>query len=395
VSLSTPTTKQINDTLVAQLEASLSQTIPLFGKAFARVLAWALAGVVILLYRYCSYIFLQLFVQFASTEETTIGSKKLVPLVAWGRLIGVGDPAGATRAELSISVPVTTQTGSLKAGSRLTFAATGIVYDVVVDVPLNAATVTARIRASSSTQDPDSLGEGAIGNLNPGDTVSFVSPYPNVGTACTVVSQTVQGADAQDFEDYRRLVIRRFQRRPQGGAHADYESWAEEVAGIVHVYPYSGAIAGTVNVYVEADAASSGSSDGIPTGAQLTAVFDSIQTDVGGRATRRPVSAAVTVLPITRRAFDVTVVGLMPSTAEIQTAIRDGADEYLRSREPYIVGLSVLPRTDTITQAGVSGVVDGIVGANGASVNSVVLSSGAIYGLLPGEKAKLGALNFV
>jgi hypothetical protein len=38
VSLATPTTKQMNDTLVAQLEASLSQTIPLFGKAFARCL---------------------------------------------------------------------------------------------------------------------------------------------------------------------------------------------------------------------------------------------------------------------------------------------------------------------------------------------------------------------
>jgi uncharacterized phage protein gp47/JayE len=395
VSLSTPTTKQINDTLVAQLESSLAQTIPLFGKAFARVLAWALAGVVILLYRYISYVFLQLFVAYASTQETTIGNVKFVPLVAWGRLIGVGDPARATRAELSISVPVTTQTGSLKAGSRLTFAPTGIVYDVVVDVALNASTVTARVRASSSTQDPDSIGAGAIGNLDPGSTLSFVSPYPNVGTSCTVVSQTVQGADAQDLEDYRRQIIQRFQRRPQGGAYADYADWATEVPGIINAYPYASNTPGVVDVYVEATEASSGSLDGIPTGAQLAAVLQSIKFDDAGNASRCPVSSRPNVLPITRVAFDLTVSGLSDYAVANQSAILAGVDEHLRSLEPYIEGLSVLPRVDRVTESAVSGIVEGIVNALGLTVTKVQLTPGPATTLNFGQRAKLGNHSFI
>jgi uncharacterized phage protein gp47/JayE len=397
LALQTPTTKQISDTLVAQIEAGLSQSAPLFPKAFIRVLAWALAGVVVLIYKYGSYTFLQMFVAHAAMEETTIGNKKFSPLVAWGRLVGVGDPSPATRAELTIAVPVMTQTGSLKAGAQVVSSATGIVYTSIVDTPLNAAFVNVRVRASSSTQDPDSQGEGAIGNLSPGDVVSFVSPYPNVGTTCAVVSQEVQGADAQGTEDYRRQIMLRFRRRPQGGAHADYDAWAREVDGISNAYPYAGDVAGTVKVYVEATPASSGNPDGIPTSAQLAAVKDAVRYDAAQGATRAPVlrDGAINVLPITRRMFDVTVAGLNPDTPEVRDAIADGVDEYLRAREPYIVGLSTPPRADSITQAGVSGVIDSIASANDGAAGSVVLSSGAVYLLLPGEKAKLGSVAFV
>ena len=37
----------------------------------------------------------------------------------------------------------------------------------------------------------------------------------------------------------------------------------------------------------------------------------------------------------------------------IEQAIEDGVDEYLRGREPYIEGLSVLPRLDNVTQGAV------------------------------------------
>lgn len=393
MSLQTPTTQQLSDTLVAQISASLDQTIPIFPKAFIRVLAKVLAGVLIILYRYNSYIFLQMFVARASMEATTIGSKQVIPLVEWGRLIGVGDPRPATRAQVVVSVPVTSQTGTLKAGSPLQRSSTGIVYQVMVDVPLNAATVQATIQASSKTDDPDSIGAGSIGNLSPGDVVSFVSPYPNVSTDCTVVSVNVQAADAQDPEDYRRSILQRFQARPQGGAYADYRIWAEGVPGIVHAYPYTSTLPGQVDVYVEADQASSGSADGIPTDDQVAAVAAAIELDDAGGATRRPAGAAVNVKKITRLAFVVTVSDLDPNTPANQAAVSAGIDEYMRSREPYIVGLSVLPREDRITDAAVGGVVDGIVSAIGATIGNVTTSPGA-YALGSGEKAKLGSTIF-
>lgn len=391
MSLVTPTTGEIASTIVAQLEGSLSQTIPLLPKSFSRVLAKVFAAVVVLLYKYAGFIFLQIFVAHATMSETVVNGKKIRPLVEWGRLIGVGDPYAATRAELSVSVTVLSQTGTLPAQSQLLRSESGIIYKTIAVVNLDAPAVTATMRASSA-QD-GSGGAGEIGNLEAGDVVAFANPLANVGTNVTVVSQVVTGADAETPEAYRARVFRRFQRRPQGGARADYQGWSEEVAGIVHAYPYAGD-PGEVDVYVEASEASSGSADGIPTAAQLDEVADSIELEESGLATRRPVNAAVNVLAITRAEFDVEVTGLDPDTTETRDAIEEGVDEYLRSREPFIVGLSRLPREDRITEAAVGGIVDGVVSADGATVSSIALTPGPSYTLGPGEKAKLGTLTF-
>lgn len=397
MNLSTPTTADIADNIVAQIEANIEQTVPLFPKAFVRVLAKALAGVFILLYKYAGFMLLQQFVQHATMRETVVSGKTIRPLVEWGRMVGVGDPAPAVQAELEIDVTVTNQTGSLPAGALLLHAATGVMYAVVAPVSLNAATVQARIRAISDSRGGD--GSGSIGNLEAGATVTFASPLPNVATDALVTRQLVTGADAESVENYRARVIRRFQRRPQGGAYADYQQWGEEVAGILNVYPYTGD-PGEVNVYVEATTESSGDPDGIPTQAQLDAVEESIERDEDGRATRRPATAVVNVLPITRTAFDILVTGLSASDVNAaKQALEAAVDEYLRSREPFILGLSTLPRNDRVTQAAVSGVADEAVSAAGGSMTSLKVFLNSVetdsYTLAEGEKAKLGTATYV
>lgn len=392
MSLATPTTRDLSDQIVAQIAASLSQSVPLLPKAFVRVLAWAIAGAIVLVYKYAGFIFLQMFVAHASAEETTVNGKTLIPLVEWGVLLGVGRPNAATKAELLIAVSVTDQTGSLPSGTQLLYAPTRVVYVTTADVAKDAPTIQVTIRAASDDAGGD--GSGDIGNLQPDDIVSFASTPAGVATDAVVVSQSVTAADSEDSEVYRQRVIRHVQRRPQGGAYADYQGWAEEVEGIVHAYPYAGD-PGEVDVHCEATEESSGSADGIPTGAQLTAVAESIELEESGLATRRPVGAAVNVLAITRTEFDVQVSGLDPDTAEIQASIEDGIDEYLRAREPFIVGLSVLPRDDRVTEAAVGGIVDDIVSAYGATVTTVELTPGPAYTLGPGEKAKLGTVTYV
>lgn len=393
MSLATPTTQEVSDEIIAGLEGALSQTIPLLPKAFARVLAKVLAAVFVLLYKYAGWIFLQLFVAHASFRETEILGVKIRPLVEWGKLIGVGEPDAATQAEHVIDVTVVTQVGNLTAGTNLVRSETGVIYTVVAAVPLDAPVKPATIRAVSDQDGGD--GSGAIGNLQPGDVVSFANPPPQVGGEATVVSQSVTGADAETPEAYRARVLRRFQAKPQGGAYADYREWAEEVVGVLNVYPYTSDTPGAVDVYVEATEASSGSPDGIPTGAQLDAVFDAIQLDDAGLASRRPANAGVNVNPITRVPFDLTVTGLIPDTPALRTAIEQGTDEFLRSREPFIVGLSVFPRKDRITQAEVGGIVANIVHAQGATAASLTLAAGQAYTLGHGEKAKLGTATFV
>ena len=394
----TPTTKEISDNIIAQLEASLSQTVPLLPKSFLRVLAKVLAAVFILLYKYGGFIFLQMFVSTASDKPTVINGKTITPLTEWGRLIGVGDPVPATNAELLIDIPVEIQTGTLSAGTQLVNSDNGVTYLTIAIVSLNAPTVQATVIASADQTDGG--GEGAIGNLDAGAILSFANPLANVARNTTVVSQAITGANAEETEIYRQRVKDRFQKRPQGGAYADYELWGEEVAGIVNVYPYTSDCPGQVDVYVEATEASSGSPDGIPTGAQLQAVLDSIFLDLNGLNTRRPANALVNSFPITRTGFDVQIAGLtVDNIAAVQADITTAIEEYFLAKEPFITGLTILPRRDRITRSGVAGVVDDIVSANGGIFTSVFVSLTAVniefYGLQIGEKAKAGNVVFV
>jgi uncharacterized phage protein gp47/JayE len=397
MALTTPTTSQIAANIIVQLEASLSQTIPLLPKAFSRVLAKVLAGVYVTLYKYAGFSLLQQFVSTATMEETEVNGVLIRPLVEWGRLIGVGDPLASTQAELEISVTVLTQTGSLPGGSQLLYSPTGVVYQTVAAVPLDAATVPVIARATADQAGGN--GSGTVGNLEPGQVLQFASPLPNVATNAAVSAVTVVGAEGELEDVYRARILRRFQRRPQGGAYADYQSWGTEVPGTRNVFPYTG-LPGEVDVFVEAV----DGSDGIPDGALLTAVLDAINYDPEespsptGLANRRPANAAVNVLPIFRTGFDVDVTGFEAADPPtVLAAIEEGVDEFLRAREPYIVGLSTLPRLDRVTQGAVAGVVNEIAEANGGSVAAVSLRRGPTtilqYTLAHGELAKLGTLT--
>lgn len=399
MSLQTPTTAEVSANILAQIETDLGQTVPILPKAVLRVVAKVLAAVFILVYRYAAWTFLQLFVSSASWRETTVNGRTIRPLVEWGRLFGVGDPDPGVRAELVTRITVEVQTGTIPAGAQLIFPSTGVIYITTAAVNLDAATKDVTVKAVSD-QDGNG-GVGAIGNLDPGEVLSFASPLPNVARDTVVQSQAVAGANAESEEAYRDRVFSRAQRKPQGGAYADYRTWGIEVAGIIGIWPYTSANPGEVDVYVEATAASSGSPDGIPTGAQLTAVADAIELDVGGKASRRPAGAAVNVLAITRTGFDVTITGLAAEDpAAVEAAIEAAVDEYLRDREPFIVGLTVLPRKDRVTLSAVSGVADEVASVLGATITTVTLELSATpipaYTLGEGELAKLaGPITFV
>lgn len=370
MSLSVPTTQQIRDLIVNGVEAKLSTTIPLLPKSFTRVLGTVLSGAVILIYKYASFQFLNLFVRHASTVETTINGKSVVPLVEWGRLVGVGDPELAVRAEHVITITVTTQTGTLPTDTQLVHPDTQVIYLTLAPVTLDAATKTVTVRASADTTGNG--GAGTIGNLTAGTVLEFANPLPNVSREATITTeQSVVGEDAETWPDYRQRILDRFQRPPQGGAYADYQVWGETVPGVVTVYPYASDLPGVVECYVEADTATD--PDGIPTTPQLEAVLDAIEFDVAGVPSRRPVSAAVKVLPITRVEFGVNVFGLtgISNVDECKADIEQGLTEFGATREPFIKGLTSLPRRDRITTAEVAGIVTSIVNAHGGLVTDV------------------------
>jgi uncharacterized phage protein gp47/JayE len=398
MNISTPTTAALATNITSQIESAIAQSVPLLPRSFIAVLAKALSGVFILLYKYAGSIALNLFVQYASDKDTVINGRVINPLKEWGRLIGVGDPIAATQAEMVVVVTVLVQTGSMPSGTQILYPATGVLYLTTASAALNAGSVLVRIRATSDQSGGD--GSGSIGNLQSGTVLNIANPLPNVATNVTVATVEVTGADAESSDAYRARIVKRFQAKPQGGAYADYRVWGTSVAGIVNIYPYTSATPGVVDVYAEATVASSGSPDGIPTGPQQTAVLNAINLDVNGLATNRPAGALVVVHPIARTAFNITITGLtagdvVGAKASIQTAV----DQYLRSREPFIVGLSILPRLDRVTVAAVSGVIDDAINAVGGSVTTVKMYLGITitpaYTLGNGEKAKAGTFTYV
>jgi len=356
--------------------------------------------VFVLTYRYAGWTYLQMFVAYASWRETTVNGVTLRPLVEWGRLAGVGDPVAATNAVLFIVFNVPNPDSStLPAGTQLVHPSSGVIYITQTAVTLD---VDGKFVEALAASDPDGNGgSGTIGNRAVGDVLKWANPLPQLSVeGALVVNTTTSGIDAESEAAYRQRVIDAFAAPPQGGAYADYVIWATSVPGIINAYPYTGRYPGLVDVFIEASEATQANEDGQPTGDQIEQVRDACQFDQGGVPSRRPVAARVNVFPISRQAFDVIVQGLAGSDLALaQQSIQDAVDDYLRAREPYIQGLTRLPRTDRVTESAIAGVVDEAASGVGATVNSVslsILGAGlSAYTLDLGQRAKLGGVSFV
>jgi len=374
MAISTPTIREIQQRIVSDIESETGQTIPLISKAVFRILAFALAGAWIILYKYGTDAFKQRFVQTAN--ETF--------LALLGELVDVfRQPATVWSGECDVISNV--ETGDISAGTQLINNNTGIVYRVSTGVNLSIGTVTFQC---ASTQG------GALGNLNAGDVLDFVSPPAGTESSATVSASTIAGEDQEPLETYRQRVLDAYQKKPQGGALADYEQWAKEAPNVINAYPYASATPGQVNVYIEVD----DQTDGIPTSDQLDAALNYIKFDpVTGRARRRPVTAEVFTLPIDRLTFDFEIISLSPDTPEIRDDIEDALTELMLQKAPYIQGLSIT-RADTISQAEAISITQRVAQDAGSTISGVnVRESGSLinlYVLGEGEKAKAGSFTF-
>lgn len=386
MALETPTIKAINDNIVAQMDATFGTSLP---KSFVRVLAKTTAAIFIILYKYCGFNFLQMFVSTASMSPTEVNGRTIVPLVEWGRLIGAGDPRASEPAELIVLVTVEVIGSTLPAAAQLVYVPTGAVYITTESVVLDSATVNVSVIATSEFS-------GAQGNLGAGAVLSFANPLSGVARSASVVSQSVTGADAETSDQYRERVVNRFQLRPQGGAYTDYKLWAEETTGVLRAYPYASDFPGQVEIYIE----SATEVDGIPTTAQLEAALDSINyEDATGKASRRPITALPNTLAIIRVGFSVEIQGLsVENEPNVRAEIESALTSYFLGRAPFLIGLSIPPRADRITQPSVNGVIDDIVSLNNGTYTAVVLRKGAVitasYMLQKGEKAKLSGVTY-
>ncbi len=369
-----PTFEDIKALIIGDIESSLSQTIPILPKAVFRRLAGALAGAWLILYKYNSDAHRERFVQTASLEFL----KKL------GELVRVNQQT-ATQWIGDIQIVGTGSSGTIPAGTQYIKADTGQVFITTEEIFILVGTLTV---------DAMSTNSGDTSNLIVGDILTIVSPIAGIATTA-IVSTVIQSADdAEEIETYRQRVLNAYQKKPQGGASADYEAWGLESPNVISIYPYSSTTPGIVDIYVEVD----NTVDGIPTPTQLTETEEYLNYDTTtGKAIRRPVTAELNMLAITRYEFDITINALSPDTPATRALIDDAIESYLLERAPYIRGLTI-SRKDTISQTAITSLVFSIVEPLGATISSVALFdiTGAIdlYVLTAGEKAKLGTVTY-
>ena len=213
-----PEIKEIQARIIADIEGRLGQQIPFFKKAAWRVLAWALAGVFSIIYKYIDYRSVQVFVQTA--DETG--------LKYWGEIYDIN--RGGSQAS-KFTVLVKGPNGiPIKAGTQYIKNTTGVVYRQLDSVLLVDGEAVVTVVATES---------GVKGNLYVGDTIAPINPI-GVEKNVSVVSLLTTGTNPENIEVWRQRIIERIRNPPQGGALADYPIWATQPTGIKRAFPMLG-----------------------------------------------------------------------------------------------------------------------------------------------------------
>jgi len=371
------TTEQLRELIITQIENEIGQAIPIFPKVFFRVLAKVVAAVFILLYKRVGFYALQRFVKSASWDEIEVNGVLVRPLVLWGELIGVGPPKVGVQAEYNVQF--TLEEGAedqYSTGIKMMHEASKIMFKTVEFLNTTERPIC-KVRAFADTQG--NAGAGDQGNLALTE-MTLVKPPAGLGKKVDMLLQTKEGFDAETEAEYRERVVEEYKVRPQGGAYVDFRKWALEVPGIVEAYVYTGYV-GEVIVYI-AD------NDGLPSAEQIELVEESITL-----GTRKPMTAGLSVLPITQTEFSIIVEGLWAPTAALETTAEERIEvalrDFMEGREPFIHGMSIYPRKDRFLTAQLLGIASGMASSVGASVDIVRLYKGGVpipaYGLGHGE----------
>jgi uncharacterized phage protein gp47/JayE len=380
-----PTIDETAAGLISAWETQYGVAVSILPKAFLRVSAKILAALFVTLFKYAAYNYLQQFAETADLAETEVLGRAISPLQALASERGIGAPDPATQAELNMEITVLVQTGTIQPGEQVIGQDNNITYIFTEPVPLSAATVTGRIRAAADQVGGD--GSGVAGNLPIGAALVFANPRENVSRIGTVQSVVVTAADGETESAYRDRVIDAYQKQPEGGAPADYEKWAQAVEGIIEAYPYKGD-PGEVDIYCEADPASSGSPDGIPTPAQQAAVLAAVDAV-------NPISDWVNIYPISRTGFTLKIQGLTAADlAGCKAAVDSAVAALYAGFEPYIPGLSVGTRRDMVTEAEATATAAAVIRTFEGSYAAIyqlltaTMDRTPSYILSEGEKAK-------
>lgn len=387
-----PTTQEITDQNLANIESRLNQTTPAADRAFNAVLAVMEALAYTSLYKYAADRTLAAYVMTARGAD----------LDNWGAEFGV------PRKTAVAAVHVLTLTGT-----NGTIIPAGTVF--VADANAGQYVSQAEVEITGGTSAPvvAALEPGTSGNLTAGDTLVLVNQIAGATGIPEVASTTTTGADAELDDAYRVRVLDVERAQGGGGNSADYRNWAQAVAGVVRCFPFSGPpwdsgitpMPPMRTLYIECTTEIQ--ADGIAPAGLLLQVRTEVTTDPLTGLARQPLGLTddtLYVQAISRTSIYVQISALnVPSgqTAACQAAIAAALSSYLTAIEPFVTGLDpAFGRNDTVTNLTISRIVQAVLTAYGAWAANIgfgleVGVFNSSYTVQQGERAKLGAVAYV
>lgn len=200
------------------------------------------------------------------------------------------------------SVVVTGTNGTAVPAGTLLVRGDGVRYVV---------TASGTVIAGAATVPCEAVDAGSVGNFAAGS-VSLLVAVAGLNSSVTLVGDGfVGGADIETDDPYRARLLARLRKPPMGGAAHDYVAWALAVPGVTRawVYPLELGLGSVVVRFVRDNDASL-----IPDAGEVAAVQAYINT-------RKPVTAAVTVVAPIAQPLNFTIAGLSPDTPEVRAAV--------------------------------------------------------------------------
>jgi len=245
-----------------------------------------------------------------SKTESSIGS-----LESWGDVKLNRHPDPATGGTYDLTV---VGTDTIYAGSKFVNQENSFVYLVQTDTVITG----------SGTVQVKSSGVGSDVSLNVGDELFSQRSY-NIDDPATVASETTAPTAGETIEEYREDIIQAFRNTPRGGARGDYVVWADEVAGVLKGYSYTGGSPNQMIVYIQ-DASDP---QGIAAPALLTDVDDYI------KLVQPATAGALTVISTIPREYDIEITNI--STSGLDATIEAVIDAYFEDKRPFLNGIDL------------------------------------------------------
>jgi uncharacterized phage protein gp47/JayE len=188
------TIAEIRELLLNAFQEKFNKVFRLLPKSFIKVMCIVFSGVYITLYKMVGWLFLQIFPDTAYWGEVNILGLRIRPLIKWGVHMGVGDPFSGSPWRGTIRVVVLHPGGPLAAGTQLKSDITGKLYITEEGIYLENETEIIPVVCAEN---------GTSGNLDCGDTVSFVNPIGTVEKSAAITDVTAYAKDDETEDAYR------------------------------------------------------------------------------------------------------------------------------------------------------------------------------------------------